>query len=324
MIMKSRTKPLALKKMEAIMKRVSENHWNRKEIETEYKTRLAGYHGEKTVDYHLSLLNPNNYLILNDLRLKNRTGTYFQIDTILISQDGMLLLSIKNFREKVIFEESTRQMIHIVDGRERGYACPTVQASHHEMQIKQWLGKNGYPQFPIHSFIIFSDPHTILKINGNPEHYQHIFTSNQLYLRMSHYETHIHKNCMSKKIMNSLSNELIKQHKPANYDLMNKLAIKQAEIQTGVRCPQCDHLAMERKYGKWLCPRCQQTSVSAHIQALLDYFLLIKPSITNAQCRKFLHLHSRYQAQKILNTFPNLKKTGKNRGTTYHYRGFQK
>ncbi|KRG09590.1 hypothetical protein ACA29_22830 [Lederbergia galactosidilytica] len=177
MIMKPRTKPLALIKMEAIIRRVSGDHWNREKIEKEYKTRLAGYQGEKTVDYHVSLLNPNTYLVLNDLRLKNLTGTYFQIDTILIAQFGMLLLSIKNFREKVIFEEATRQMIHMVDGKEKGYACPTVQAAQHEVQIKQWLEKNNYPQLPIYSYIIFSDPQTIIKINGNPEHYQHIFTS---------------------------------------------------------------------------------------------------------------------------------------------------
>lgn len=324
MVVKQRTKPLALIKMEAIRRRVTENHWNREEILREYKTRLAGYNGEKAVDYHLSLLNPNTYLIVNDLRLENMTGTHFQIDTILVAQYGIIPLSIKNFREKVVFEEATRQMIHIVDGTEKGYACPTVQAAHHELQLKQWLRKNGYPQLPIHSFIIFSDPHTILKINGNPEHYQHIFTSNQLYLKMSHFEKRFRENRLSKKDMNLLSRELVKQHKPPNYDLMNKLAIKPADIQTGVRCPHCDHLAMERKYGKWLCPKCQKISVTAHIQALLDYFLLIKPSITNAECRKFLHLHSRYPAQKILNSFPNLKKVGKNRGTTYHYVGFQK
>jgi hypothetical protein len=48
-----------------------------------------------------------------------------------------------------------------------------------------------------------------------------------------------------------------------------------------------------------------------------DYFLLIKPTITNMEFRQFLHIHSIHIAQKHLAAM-NLPYTGKFRDRAYH------
>jgi hypothetical protein len=58
-------------------------------------------------------------------------------------------------------------------------------------------------------------------------------------------------------------------------------------------------------------------SKTAHIPAIDDYFLLIKPTITNAELRAFLHIDSIRVAGKILSTM-NLPFTGKYKDRVYY------
>ncbi|MBP1915442.1 ribosomal protein L37AE/L43A [Lederbergia galactosidilyticus] len=318
MIKKRRSKPLALEAIEAADRRLRENHRSKPVLIKEMNIRRAGYRGEMAMDYPLSFLNKDDYYILHDLRLPNHVGTYFQNDSILLSPSILIPLSVKNFRHKVIFEEATKQMIHHVDGLEQGYACPTIQADHHQTQLGQWLKINGFPQIPIQPLIAFSNPSTIIQINGDAHNYQHVFTSNQLPSKITQLEKSNRAKYLSRKKMNELSSEFIKQHTPLTYDIMKQFDIRPEEILTGVHCPDCGYLAMKREYGKWRCPKCQYTSKKAHIKALRDYFLLFNSSITNAECRRFLHLQSRHQARSLLNEY-EVKKKGKTRGTKYIY-----
>jgi len=57
---------------------------------------------------------------------------------------------------------------------------------------------------------------------------------------------------------------------------------------------------MKRQHSKWHCTKCHYTSKHAHITALNDYLLLIKPYITNRNTRNFLKIQSRYQAKRLL------------------------
>ncbi|WP_370223697.1 hypothetical protein [Cytobacillus sp.] len=57
---------------------------------------------------------------------------------------------------------------------------------------------------------------------------------------------------------------------------------------------------------------CKTASDSAHQQTIVDYFYLIKPSITNAEFRRFTHLASVFSASRLLGQM-NLSKVVKRR-----------
>lgn len=123
---------------------------------------------------------------------------------------------------------------------------------------------------------------------------------------------------MTQKELRKIARLLLAHHTPENPDILQYFDISPKEISTGVQCPykECEFIGMERRYGTWCCPKCGARSKDAHIQAISDYFLLIKPSITNAELCDFLHINPRI-AYKIF-TSMNLPFTGKFRDRVYH------
>ncbi|WP_052343803.1 hypothetical protein [Bacillus massiliigorillae] len=56
MILKERTYPLLATKYEALLRRLPDKHPKKKIIENELGKIIAGYRGEKSLDYYLSFL----------------------------------------------------------------------------------------------------------------------------------------------------------------------------------------------------------------------------------------------------------------------------
>ena len=102
------------------------------------------------------------------------------------------------------------------------------------------------------------------------------------------------------KELRKLKRLLISKHTPENPDILKHFNLSPKDILTGVKCPTCSFLPMNYQYGTWSCQKCNMKSKTAHISAINDYFLLIKPSITNTELRTFLHFDSIRVAGKIL------------------------
>ncbi len=121
---------------------------------------------------------------------------------------------------------------------------------------------------------------------------------------------------MSKKELKKLANSLLKAHCPYIPNLLENYKISIDDLATGVQCPNCAALPMTRKWGTWSCDSCSFTSRDAHLMALRDYALLIKPTITNRELREFLHIKSASVAVKLLDRL-NLPYTGSTRDRVY-------
>jgi len=94
--------------------------------------------------------------------------------------------------------------------------------------------------------------------------------------------------------------KLILTHcKEYDRDVLADHRISRKELKPGVRCSVCGWLGMKRIYKKWLCPECKHASRYAHKAALKEYFLLIKPWITNKICRYWLQIDSKSLATRI-------------------------
>ncbi|MGG3625570.1 hypothetical protein ABES25_18720 [Bacillus gobiensis] len=72
-----------------------------------------------------------------------------------------------------------------------------------------------------------------------------------------------------------MSRLLIKQHTPSNPDILKTFQINEKEIKTGVHCPKCSFLPLEKSKKGWYCPACITYDKHAHIEALKDYAYLI-------------------------------------------------
>ena len=74
---------------------------------------------------------------------------------------------------------------------------------------------------------------------------------------------------------------------------------------------------MDYQKGKWICPECNATSKEAYIEALNDYFLLIKPSITTRECQSIFQIPTTDISRNILISL-NLPTSGHTKKRLYH------
>ncbi|WP_062108604.1 nuclease-related domain-containing protein [Bacillus niameyensis] len=316
MFIKRLTKPIELEATEALFRRVHPDHPSKPMLQIDLRKRISGYQGEKSIEYPLKFLK-NRYRIFQSLRLPNDVDSRFQIDATLASQYLIFLISVKNIRSELEINHGTGQMIQKADGQEFVYDDPDIQIQHHLFQFRDWLRRNRFPSTPIVPLIVFTDPTTILRFNGNADHFRHYILKSQLHLKIFELEKAYTKIALSQQDIRRLTVELLKQHSDPHYPILELYKIRPEDILTGVHCPNCGFLPMKRIFGKWLCVKCQSTSRMAHASALKDYALLLGNTITNAQCRRFLHVNTPTQTTNILSTM-NLKYIGKTKGRVYY------
>jgi hypothetical protein len=317
MIKKERKKPLKLLKLEAMNGRLPPTYPKKHLVESELGKVLAGWRGEQAVDFHLSFLPKGNYLILHDLRLEDIESRFFQMDTVLLSQKYHVILEIKNMAGTLFFNNEPQQVVQHLNNEEKAYACPILQVERQCLQLQTLLKKLHLPVVPIMYLIIISHANTVIKIAPNYQKAkQTVIHTSALLEKINTIESNFNDLKLTQKELNKIARFLVKQHQPLNPDYFERFKIPQADILTGVHCPNCRQLPMKRVRGMWFCPSCRFSSKDAHIAALHDYSLLINSTITNQQLRDFLHLPSISIASKILRSLC-LKEYGKLKGRSY-------
>lgn len=119
--------------------------------------------------------------------------------------------------------------------------------------------------------------------------------------------------------MNEIGNLLISQHTPIEINILEEYSVLEKDLVMGVQCPNmnCFFIPMAYKRGKWICPKCFSTSKDGHIDFLRDYFLLVKPTLTNQECQTILHLPTKNITQKFLFSL-NLPTSGHTKNRIYY------
>ncbi|MCT8140132.1 NERD domain-containing protein [Anaerobacillus sp. CMMVII] len=162
MIIKELKMPLKLEKLIALKRRTPIMLPKYSLIKDETARRLAGYRGECSLHYQLSLLPEKSYYILRGIRLKDGNH-FFQIDNLLISQKFFLNLEVKTIAGTLQFDERNHQLIRTLDTKRDGFSDPLTQAYFQEMHLKNWLKQNGYTDLTILSLVVSANPSSILE-----------------------------------------------------------------------------------------------------------------------------------------------------------------
>jgi hypothetical protein len=317
LLIKERTKPLRIQMNEALLRRLPSRDPIRKEIEEDLAKRRAGHRGEQSIEYHLSFLPEKDIFIFHDLRLPFGNN-YFQIDTLIITYRFILLIEVKNISGTLLFDTVFKQLIRKSQDKEEGFLDPISQVKRQKLQLKLWLDSyDFFPSIPLEHLVVFSQPTTVLKAdNGQHQVQKRVIHAEQLYDRFQSFQQTYSQDLVDHRAVKKISRLLLKQHKPQTLDILSTYHIPPTNILTGAQCESCSYLPMNRVYSKWVCPQCQAPSKDVYYQAVLDYFLLISPTITNKQCREFLHLHSETTAYKLLSSM-KLSHNGKTKDRVY-------
>lgn len=313
MIIKPREIPLNVLKLQALLRRTDPKHQKYSLIKENLAKSLAGFKGEASIDYPLSMLPEKHYYILHDIRLFD-SQHFFQIDTILLSQRMIIILEVKNILGNLYFDQEYNQLIRIQDGKEESFPDPLIQIRRHEEQLNKWLIKKQVKIPPIYALVIISNPYSVIKASHNLK--KKVIHKNYIPTRIQELEqTHIERSLSDKEIKRIVK-YIQKEHTPAENEILKNYQITKDEINKGVYCPKCFTIPMNRVHSTWYCDVCQYKDKHAHVPTLRDYYLLFGPFITNNQFREFMQISSHALATRILTTL-NLFHTGTKKGRVY-------
>ncbi len=296
MIIKTRKPPQKLQELQALHRRTSLNHPKIQLIKENLARCLAGYRGECAIDYHLTFLEEKNYFIFHDIRLKV-SKHYFQIDTLLLSRKLAFNLEVKNFAGELYFDEENHQLIRLLDGQKEAFRDPLIQIFFQEQHLKNWFSNNGYPDLPVQSLVVISNPSTIIHTTSKK-----VIHSEFLPIKIHQLEKNYSENKLSDKVLKKLIRQIKKQDTPLQTSLIEQFELSEDELLKGVHCPKCNFIPLIRTYGNWICPRCSFQSSDAHFHSIKDYTLLINDMFTNREIRSFLKISNAQLMKRLLHS----------------------
>lgn len=322
MILKQRPYPIKIRMLEALLRRLPAAYEKRHLIEEDLRKSLAGYHGEKSLDYHLNFIDDDSFSILHDLRLPGIKNTFFQLDTLIFTPKLAVILEIKNIAGMLQFDPQFSQLVRTLNEKEEGMPSPILQIERQEVQLRNWLNRNHLKILPIAAFVVISNPSTIIKTpSPNKLLSKRILHAEQLPSRINTLFKNEKDSVLDPRDLRKLTNALIKEDSPHIPNLLEKYKIPVSAITPGIHCPVCEKLSMKRERGTWLCKYCSRKDKTAHLQALLDYALLINTTITNEQFRSFAHLTSSSVSSKLLKSL-SVTQEGNYRDRSYDLNSF--
>ena len=251
-----------------------------------------------------------NYRVLHDLSLKS--STHFQIDTLLITPSYAIVFEVKNIAGELKLVNNPPQLIRKLDnGEVKGFNSSITQLQSNCELLQDWF-HSKHVALPIYGAIVLAYSKQRIEL----------FDTKTPFLFPNAVPTYIRNLPIDTPLLDDgaftgLVHELVASHREF---IPNPICLTYPEIKnkiiTGVACPSCGFLGMQKYMKGWRCTACDGTSVDAHKQAIRDWFLLYGGKMTNKDCREFLHIERQQTANRILRSM-DLHTEGANRNRSY-------
>ncbi|MBS4174594.1 nuclease-related domain-containing protein [Bacillus sp. FJAT-49736] len=316
MIVKAKKVEAEILALQALLRRLPEKQSKRLQIEKDLAKKLAGFKGEQSMEYYVSFLPEDIYLIFHHIRLQGNLH-HFQMDIFILSPTFSLILEVKHISGKVTFDRDANQLIREYNNDVEVFPDPVLQANHQKLQLIMWLKDKRFPPFPIETLVVMTNPSSLIQFTPNSSSYkQTVLRSTNFISKMNILSQKYKEEKLTKREIRKLSKLLLRNHIPKHPEVLQKYNITQSEVLSGVHCPECFYLPMHRIKGKWICSKCNFSNKNAQKDTLEDYSLLFKSVITNKEARGFLKIDSDSIVQKLLKEM-NLPHSGTTKGRVY-------
>lgn len=315
LIEKNRDFPREITVLRTILRRFSLNPQLQAELESKLSRKLAGYKGEKELDYHISQIDHARFHIFHDLRIPYN-NTHFQIDSLLISNTFMLVIDSKNYAGTLDFYPEFNYLLQTWNGIEKVYPDPILQTRTQAAQLKSFLIKHHFTPPPIAFIVSISNSQAIIRNPGNSQDVKlRVCKTPAVAYKIQSFNDKYQNEVLSIKEIRKMTKLLLKSHEPYIPDIPS-MHLPMNQVHKGVQCPECGEIVMKRIYGNWVCKKCGHLSKEAHIAALRDFFIIYGPAITSRQFSDFLNIASIHQSKRLLSAL-DLDSTGSTKGRIY-------
>lgn len=252
-----------------------------------------------------------HYRIYHDLRLKDRH--FFQIDTLLITENYIVLIEIKHYSGSIELDLNG-QLNRYHSNQKQSFPNPVAQVTRQQTQLENLLHTYGFPPIPISSYVLFTSQNVTLNLSQTPLELNQMIRVESLPKTIEHLNQRNTHPFLTTKQLQKLSNVLLESHQPQVRSPLATYSISRDDIINGALCLHCKYAQLTRGHYDhyWRCNECGYFGKKNHLKALHDYALLFKKEITNAEARLFLLLTSRDKMYRIL-----VEALGKSNGKYY-------
>ncbi|WP_231575122.1 nuclease-related domain-containing protein [Bacillus sp. B-jedd] len=309
--MKERKTPIRLLKGEALLRNISPKSPAKEEIQSDIARQRSGYWGEKQLDYQLTLLPDDEYVILNDLRLPFKT-TFFQIDCLVLTRRVLYVIESKTIKGILFFDSKFDQLIRTQGEDEEAFEDPIAQAKNHIIQLKALLAPH-FPEVPFDYLASIGSPKTLLKSDSS--NIPRVCHSYNTVHKLTKLEKHYRKDILTMDQVMDIARLLLQLHTPWNGNILTNYSLTYKDYVLGIFCPICNRKLAYRQ-GKWECNSCNTTNKDAYIRKIFDYFLLREQQISNAAFRVLTGLPNGNASYQFLQKL-NLPSKGTGKGKIY-------
>ena len=218
----------------------------------------VGEYGEKKVEYILKKLDPNMYMVINDLMLKTANGST-QIDHVVVSAYGIFVIETKCYQGWIYGSEDAEYWTQNIYGRKYQLFNPLRQNNSHIRAMRKLIG-DQFKDVPIEPVVVFAGSATISEnlLNNRTIYSRDLLNWIYQFSDIKIRTPYLAYNLLKKNNMN-------KEQRQSHVLYVQQVQQKQEEkIEKGI-CPRCGGELIYRKgrYGHfWGCnnyPRCRFT-----------------------------------------------------------------
>ncbi|MFT9817367.1 nuclease-related domain-containing protein [Lysinibacillus sp. NPDC056185] len=311
MILKKREVSSKQLTLEMIERRLPKSHPKSTYYQEMLNRTRAGYAGEQRVDQEWQeIYLEHAHYLLHDVQLNAEGGAIYQMDTLYMSRNFVLIVEIKNIVGRIEYMEDNHQFIRITsDGRVDGFRNPFDQVKRHARFLHQIFQKAGY-HIPIVYMIVSANPNMIMTSSLSAQPIIHVsgLAEKMEQLFRQHQQVYL-----SEKVLRELSKHILMMHKPTLWTF----DMKMDELKKGVLCSKCDYrFVMHYRQGKWQCENCGEVDHQAFNNALKDYRFMYGEFISNSIFQDFFGISCAKTVYKILKSL-QLQEVGAKKNRKY-------
>lgn len=232
----------------------------------------TGLRGELNVQRYLEEFQfPSDSVIIHNFHSMIHSKWHIQIDYLLISRKGILLIEVKNIAGHIEFHSKPRQIVRTLDnGTVQAMDCPFTQLERNVMGLKQ-LNLN-IPNLSTQTLVVWANRSSRLSINEIPKpHTLIMMKSISLYLTSYFSGPNTLTSDEVSLLKTALLEKTIKQRKPP---FCQQYQVNKLDIRKGLYCSLC-HNQLKKHIRSWVCPECKvdaSEQLSANILSLFDIF----------------------------------------------------
>nr|WP_255437475.1 hypothetical protein [Thalassobacillus sp. CUG 92003] len=140
----------------------------------------------------------------------------------------------------LVFDSQFKQSIRQSNQGETGFRDPILQVQKQKINLAKWLSNHLFPHNPIVTYVVISNPSSVIKSTVPDHRTKHIIREDNLPFVIDQLNSLYVKACYTPDHIQRLGEACLHNHTEYNPDIPQRFQLCETDLLKGVRCPGCD------------------------------------------------------------------------------------